>query len=133
MIRRPPRSTLFPYTTLFRSLHVVLCRGVVGGLREAEVLREEAIGRAAVVTLVVVGTGLDVLVPGEVLRPAEEREERLDRVVDRRLHQRGAEAALIVGIVDQQRGSRGAQRDEVRVVDGAGQIRSVLFDLVRLG
>src|SRR3712207_8353260 len=26
MIRRPPRSTLFPYTTLFRS-----CPGVVGG------------------------------------------------------------------------------------------------------
>src|SRR6266436_8483023 len=28
MIRRPPRSTLFPYTTLFRSLHVyspVIC------------------------------------------------------------------------------------------------------------
>src|SRR2546427_6736337 len=24
MIRRPPRSTLFPYTTLFRSLHEVL-------------------------------------------------------------------------------------------------------------
>src|SRR2546430_11910091 len=28
MIRRPPRSTLFPYTTLFRSL-----RGVLGGAR----------------------------------------------------------------------------------------------------
>src|SRR3712207_6867201 len=27
MIRRPPRSTLFPYTTLFRSLH-----HVIGGL-----------------------------------------------------------------------------------------------------
>src|SRR5687768_17783114 len=25
MIRRPPRSTLFPYTTLFRSLQLVLC------------------------------------------------------------------------------------------------------------
>src|SRR5258705_6631561 len=24
MIRRPPRSTLFPYTTLFRSLHEIL-------------------------------------------------------------------------------------------------------------
>src|SRR2546427_1349526 len=24
MIRRPPRSTLFPYTTLFRSLHTIL-------------------------------------------------------------------------------------------------------------
>src|SRR2546426_7406127 len=26
MIRRPPRSTLFPYTTLFRSLHGLLVR-----------------------------------------------------------------------------------------------------------
>src|SRR2546430_10710322 len=25
MIRRPPRSTLFPYTTLFRSIHSVGC------------------------------------------------------------------------------------------------------------
>src|SRR2546430_5769547 len=36
MIRRPPRSTLFPYTTLFRSLALIqllapleLCRGVL--------------------------------------------------------------------------------------------------------
>src|SRR2546429_7383677 len=38
MIRRPPRSTLFPYTTLFRSLVAVLFRhdGVPGDmLREA--------------------------------------------------------------------------------------------------
>src|SRR3712207_7449534 len=27
MIRRPPRSTLFPYTTLFRS-HVIACIGI---------------------------------------------------------------------------------------------------------
>src|SRR2546426_3288958 len=26
MIRRPPRSTLFPYTTLFRSLHCMFTR-----------------------------------------------------------------------------------------------------------
>src|SRR2546425_11395742 len=26
MIRRPPRSTLFPYTTLFRSVHIILNR-----------------------------------------------------------------------------------------------------------
>src|SRR2546427_732372 len=31
MIRRPPRSTLFPYTTLFRSL----CRSHGGGVLEA--------------------------------------------------------------------------------------------------
>src|SRR5690348_17484611 len=32
MIRRPPRSTLFPYTTLFRSVFV----NVVGGVRADE-------------------------------------------------------------------------------------------------
>src|SRR2546430_6990377 len=32
MIRRPPRSTLFPYTTLFRSQRLALRRGVrLGG------------------------------------------------------------------------------------------------------
>src|SRR5258706_9580506 len=31
MIRRPPRSTLFPYTTLFRSLDVEAACGDVGG------------------------------------------------------------------------------------------------------
>src|SRR3712207_8908102 len=30
MIRRPPRSTLFPYTTLFRSDHGPDARGLVG-------------------------------------------------------------------------------------------------------
>src|SRR3712207_8128755 len=37
MIRRPPRSTLFPYTTLFRSLSERIERRAVGLLRgEAE-------------------------------------------------------------------------------------------------
>src|SRR5437588_4137850 len=30
MIRRPPRSTLFPYTTLFRSVGLVVGRAIVG-------------------------------------------------------------------------------------------------------
>src|SRR5690348_18183946 len=34
MIRRPPRSTLFPYTTLFRSRQRVLSRGDLIGLIE---------------------------------------------------------------------------------------------------
>src|SRR3989442_8800056 len=33
MIRRPPRSTLFPYTTLFRSLALLLA-GVMGNLTD---------------------------------------------------------------------------------------------------
>src|SRR3712207_7485689 len=42
MIRRPPRSTLFPYTTLFRSGHDPVAGGLERGvpvLEEAVVLR----------------------------------------------------------------------------------------------
>src|SRR3712207_7208301 len=35
MIRRPPRSTLFPYTTLFRSVEAVLQDGDACGNRQA--------------------------------------------------------------------------------------------------
>src|SRR3712207_8982387 len=41
MIRRPPRSTRFPYTTLFRSLPRG-CRGVA--LERRKLLRREAVG-----------------------------------------------------------------------------------------
>src|SRR3712207_8443848 len=41
MIRRPPRSTLFPYTTLFRSRPLGLARGRVGDLP----LEQEALAR----------------------------------------------------------------------------------------
>src|SRR2546429_3512463 len=35
MIRRPPRSTLFPYTTLFRSLHMIVGAGLIVWLIKA--------------------------------------------------------------------------------------------------
>src|SRR5437868_12596230 len=38
MIRPPPRSTLFPYTTLFRSLHELRFRAAIPGV---EVILEE--------------------------------------------------------------------------------------------
>src|SRR3712207_8307025 len=48
MIRRPPRSTLFPYTTLFRSLHQEV-RQVVSDLilevRDADVIPPKALLR----------------------------------------------------------------------------------------
>src|SRR3712207_8353239 len=37
MIRRPPRSTLFPYTTLFRSAAAGLLRAVLPRIEQAEV------------------------------------------------------------------------------------------------
>src|SRR3989442_10069886 len=40
MIRRPPRSTLFPYTTLFRSgpERFVRCRNYLGVIGKAEII-----------------------------------------------------------------------------------------------
>src|SRR5438128_2820415 len=36
MIRRPPRSTLFPYTTLFRSVHLIECDALLGRDRDVD-------------------------------------------------------------------------------------------------
>src|SRR3712207_6848484 len=41
MIRRPPRSTLFPYTTLFRSRNVLAWVKQVGGLKQLEAWNRE--------------------------------------------------------------------------------------------
>src|SRR2546425_9552522 len=46
MIRRPPRSTLFPYTTLFRSQARRVARAIV---RERQVHRLETTGQLAAV------------------------------------------------------------------------------------
>src|SRR5688572_31370428 len=47
MIRRPPRSTLFPYTTLFRSLLHVFRRDPLDGVGRRVVNGKEARGVAA--------------------------------------------------------------------------------------
>src|SRR2546422_10489831 len=65
MIRRPPRSTLFPYTTLFRSADDVVADLVHAGVAELGVA--EAAHRVVLVqALLGLGRGLDV--------PFEERQ-----------------------------------------------------------
>src|SRR3989449_6961431 len=44
MIRRPPRSTLFPYTTLFRSIEAVTGPGAYALIRKLEGELEQAAG-----------------------------------------------------------------------------------------
>src|SRR3712207_6849790 len=66
MIRRPPRSTLFPYTTLFRS--------VVSGVPQVErpILHQDPAALA------------DLPVPGAIARPLEHRIGRRRRPLDDR-------------------------------------------------
>src|SRR3712207_8465408 len=47
MIRRPPRSTLFPYTTLFRSIHSRARRPSAGGWERAGVAPDSEAKRTA--------------------------------------------------------------------------------------
>src|SRR2546422_4555763 len=46
MIRRPPRSTLFPYTTLFRSLVAILARWEIKKSRNRQVAKARNIRHA---------------------------------------------------------------------------------------
>src|SRR5256885_4022386 len=48
MIRRPPRSTLFPYTTLFRSKYVGFFLAEPAGLGDLEAFTDQAAGSSAI-------------------------------------------------------------------------------------
>src|SRR2546430_11637038 len=64
MIRRPPRSTLFPYTTLFRSLEIDIAH-IPDHAREQEIL--------------------DRRVEAELQLPVDSCVERVDRVIEPQL------------------------------------------------
>src|SRR5260370_12840004 len=49
MIRRPPRSTLFPYTTLFRSANALVKPRMLWPAEFGEVIRAAAAGGAKVI------------------------------------------------------------------------------------
>src|SRR3989454_9834291 len=72
MIRRPPRSTLFPYTTLFRSRLEVLAVPVE---RRQHVLERDLVGLRFPRSELLIGR-----VRGDAVEPAAERRLALDRV-----------------------------------------------------
>src|SRR2546429_4611412 len=85
MIRRPPRSTLFPYTTLFRSKRVTL---ELGGKSPHIVMPDADIGAAArnaaagfaMLTGQVCVAGTRILVHESVLRSEEHTSELQSRL-----------------------------------------------------
>src|SRR2546429_5641778 len=81
MIRRPPRSTLFPYTTLFRSIRLLVHFEVHNSRRRLQRLRENRIRG--------VDEGLDQFHSHERCSPANatgERSEEHTSELQSRLH-----------------------------------------------
>src|SRR3712207_8636219 len=81
MIRRPPRSTLFPYTTLFRSVAALGALGVVG--------QHDA--RAGLELVEDLGDGDDVAVPGDQRRRAADRPGDLEDLGEQRSEEHTSE------------------------------------------
>src|SRR2546429_1609688 len=59
MIRRPPRSTLFPYTTLFRSRCAATSSGLRNLLRPPSAAAGNPVWRTVELTAILVGRGSD--------------------------------------------------------------------------
>src|SRR2546422_9952660 len=81
MIRRPPRSTLFPYTTLFRSVQLVvvaeeaeLARSAIGDLVDVPAGREHHVGAADADALAVGEALQGVVLASAVARHADHAE-----------------------------------------------------------
>src|SRR5438270_5419973 len=82
MIRRPPRSTLFPYTTLFRSLSGLLQKaGIPHQVLNAKQHEREALivaqaGRPGAITIAtnMAGRGTDIVLGGNVEKQVEHLE-----------------------------------------------------------
>src|SRR5256884_2987419 len=90
MIRRPPRSTLFPYTTLFRSFPI---RVELQPLTEADFVRimtepENALTKQYAALCAAEGAQLEFTAEGirEIARIAMTLNERLENIGARRLH-----------------------------------------------
>src|SRR2546422_7711360 len=101
MIRRPPRSTLFPYTTLFRSRNVF----VVAGLAQRAALAEQVPA--------LVETDLDRFEP-LVLAVAQARSEEHTSELQSRLH------LVCRLLLEQKNGSRCTRRHRRPTIPHSG-------------
>src|SRR5271154_4755333 len=92
-----------------------------------KMLIKEVIRLQPVKQLVVVRAGVAALEPGKLVRFAVKLKERTDLLVGVRLDQRGAKAAIVLCVVDQERGPWCAHGDEERIVFALGKVGSILF------
>src|SRR3712207_6183642 len=119
MIRRPPRSTLFPYTTLFRSHRVEErhARFERVGHARAVGLREQVVDEVdARVEVLETSKRLGPGRLGVALAPGVERVARPVAAVAKELRSRVRREDLLPGVVALERRQRGAAREALGLV-----------------
>src|SRR5207249_6887745 len=94
-----------------------------------KVLAEKPIGALSIIKLVVVGGRIAVLVPLELALLAGEPERGPNGVEVESLHDGAPETAIILSVVDQERGPRRDHRRQVRVVDALEHVGRVLLEV----
>src|SRR3989454_9611712 len=102
MIRRPPRSTLFPYTTLFRSQVAELLAAMAEGRRAAEGVGAVSAAVRQALDAIFADLNATVRVATAFAGETEGQTHRIREVV-RRMEERAGEAA---------EGAAGARRGE---------------------
>src|SRR3712207_9275430 len=115
MIRRPPRSTLFPYTTLFRSLPSGASAETAMEER-AEALRGE--GRRPYMIPVGGSNAVGALGYAECARELSAQAEEMDLKIDAVIHasaSHGTQAGLAVGLAVAGSAARLVRSEERRV------------------
>src|SRR3712207_8429203 len=78
MIRRPPRSTLFPYTTLFRSVRALDTMTPCGRGQRVGIFAGSGVGKSTLLGMMARGTQADVVVVGLVGERGREVREFLE-------------------------------------------------------
>src|SRR2546430_1258724 len=90
MIRRPPRSTLFPYTTLFRSTNGIWVQPIYEGEDEVVKLSERLVGRFACD---------DIVDPRDSKKKLIKANEEIDEVRAREIEKAGIERTRIRSVL----------------------------------
>src|SRR3712207_8396507 len=96
MIRRPPRSTLFPYTTLFRSVRALDTMTPCGRGQRVGIFAGSGVGKSTLLGMMARGTQADVVVVGLVGERGREVREFLEDRKSTRLNSSHANISYAV-------------------------------------
>src|SRR5262249_19756219 len=115
-----------------RRQNLGITRDFLCDFRTVKELGKEFISMLPVVELIVVRSRINIFVPAKGIFGVVKFEERTNLLVDIRLYQGREKAAVILFVVNEQRGPRSPHGDKKRVVELVQQVGSRLFHFLSI-